>query len=284
MIFNKFEISKNRISAITIAMLLVISMGTSMMLMPTASAHSPPINVPVNAYVAALPETVGVGQPALIYMWLNRVYGQFPGESYYAQLGVNNFRFHNYQLTITGSDGKVAFQQTFDTIQDTTSNQGFTWVPTTPDTYTVTFNFPGQTLTTSNADSRSAYINDTYTAASATCTLVVQQTAVPFIQQAPLPTQYWTRPIFGENPYWFVVGSNWMGNGAPGFGGLAVSFNSGGNGEIINPSDCVGPLTSHIMWTKELQGGGVVGGQAGVSGTSIAGDTFFEGLLTVKDM
>ena len=68
-----------------------------------------------------------------------------------------------------------------------------------------------------------------------------------------------------------------MGNGAAGFGGLAVSFNAGGNGEIINPSDCVGPLTGHVMWTKPIQGGGVVGGQAGVSGTSIAGDTYFEG-------
>ena len=65
-----------------------------------------------------------------------------------------------------------------------------------------------------------------------------------------------------------------MGNGAAGFGGLAVSYNAGGNGEIINPSDCVGPLTGHIMWTKPIQGGGVVGGETGLP---IQGDTYFEG-------
>jgi len=265
--------NKNKCLAILTTVLLVTSIGASLILMPNVSAHNPGINIPVNAYVTALPTTVGVGQPALIYMWVNRVYGQFPGESYYAAV-TNSWRFQNYQLTITGSNGAVVFQQTFATIQDTTSSQGYTWVPTTPDTYNVTFNFPAQTLTTSNMDPRSAYINDTYTAASATCTLTVQQSPVPTYPQTPLPTQYWTRPIFGENSYWFTLGSNWMGTGAAGFGGLAVSYNAGGNGEIINPSDCVGPLTGHIMWTKPIQGGGVVGG---VTGLPTQGDTYFEG-------
>lgn len=270
---NKLNLNRNNVYAILIAALLLTSIGASMTLVPQASAHNPGINIPINAYVTALPNTVGVGQPALIYMWVNRVYGQFPGESYYAAV-TNSYRFHNYQLTITGSNGTVVLQQTFATTQDSTSNQGYTWVPTTPDTYNVTFNFPAQTLTTSNMDPRSAYINDTYLAASATTTIAVQQSQVAYIPFAPLPTQFWTRPIFGENPYWFTVGSNWMGNGAAGFGGLAVSYNAGGNGEIINPSDCVGPLTGHIMWTKPIQGGGVVGG---VTGLPIQGDTYFEG-------
>jgi hypothetical protein len=272
-----FSKIRNRTLATLIAVLLISSMAASVTFLPTTSAHTPAINLPVNAYVTALPETVGVGQYALIYMWVNRVYGYFAGESYYAQLNINNYRFHNYNLTIVDSNGTIVFQKIFDTIQDTTSSQGYSWVPTTTGTYTVIFNFPSQTLTASNFDSRSAYINDTYVGTVTNCTLNVQQEQVPTIGFAPLPTQYWTRPIFGENPYWWAISSNWMGNGAAGYGGLAVSYNSGGNGEIINPTDAVGPQTGHIMWTKPLQAGGVVGGEAGVSGTSIAGDTYFEG-------
>ena len=43
--------------------------------------------------------------------------------------------------------------------------------------------------------------------------------------------------------------------------------------DIGTISDAVGPLTSHIMWTKPLQSGGVVGG----NNFQIAGDTYFEG-------
>ena len=46
----------------------------------------------------------------------------------------------------------------------------------------------------------------------------------------------------------------------------------GGNGQQY-PSDAVGSLTNHIMWTKSLQSGGVVGGNTG----TIAGNTYFDG-------
>ena len=149
-----FSKIRNRTLATLIAVLLISSMAASVTFLPTTttSAHTPAINLPVNAFVAALPETVGVGQNALIYMWVNRVYGQFSGESYYAQV-TNNYRFHNYQPHNRRSNGTVAFQKIFATIQDTTSNLGYTWVPTTPGTYTVTFNFPAQTLTASNFNS-----------------------------------------------------------------------------------------------------------------------------------
>ena len=39
------------------------------------------------------------------------------------------------------------------------------------------------------------------------------------------------------------------------------------------PGDAVGSLTSHVMWTKPIQSGGVVGG----NNFEIQGDTYFEG-------
>jgi len=46
-----------------------------------------------------------------------------------------------------------------------------------------------------------------------------------------------------------------------------------GSAQSSYPGDAVGPQTSHIMWTKPLQSGGVVGGNNFV----IEGDTYFEG-------
>ncbi len=47
----------------------------------------------------------------------------------------------------------------------------------------------------------------------------------------------------------------------------------GANAEGMFPGDAVGPLTGHVMWTKPLQSGGVVGG----NNFAIQGDTYFEG-------
>jgi len=271
------QMTKNKTAAIAIALLLTASMVTSMMLMPTASAHTPPINLTTNAYIASLPDTVGVGQSTLIYMWLNRVYGYFPTENLgvtgYAAIG-NTYRFHNYQLIITAPDGTNT-TKTFDTIQDTTSSQSYSFTPTVAGTYMLTFKFPGQAYNASSGDYNTASIlvNDYYLPSTATTNLTVQQSPVPYYPQVPLPTEYWTRPIYGQNTNWWTISSNWLGTGAVGYGGFASSYNSGGNGYLVYPGDAVGPLTSHVMWTKSVQSGGVVGG----NNLAIQGDTWFEG-------
>ena len=256
--------NKNQKITIAIATLLIVSMTASMMLLPTTSAHDPAWDLTTNAYIAANPNPVGVGQSSLIYMWLNKVYDG-------AAIGNDN-RFHNYKLTITAPDGTVT-TQTFDTIQDTTSNQGYRFTPEQVGTYNLTFNFPGQNINDYTHNANSQYVNDTYLPSSATTTLVVQEEAISYAPQTPLPTEYWTRPIYGENTNWFTISSNWLGSGSPGYGGFSNSYNAGGNGELISPQDVVGPLTSHVMWTKPYNFGGVVGGD----NFAIQGDTWFEG-------
>jgi hypothetical protein len=256
--------NKNQKTSIAIAILLIVSMTASIMLLPTTSAHDPAWDLTTNAYIAANPNPVGVGQSSLIYMWLNKVYDG-------AAIGNDN-RFHNYKLTITAPDGTVT-TQTFDTIQDTTSNQGYRFTPEQVGTYNLTFNFPGQNINDYTHNANSQYVNDTYLPSSATTTLVVQEEAISYAPQTPLPTEYWTRPIYGENTNWFTISSNWLGSGSPGYGGFSNSYNAGGNGELISPQDVVGPLTSHVMWTRPYNFGGVVGGD----NFAIQGDTWFEG-------
>jgi outer membrane protein assembly factor BamB len=138
----------------------------------------------------------------------------------------------------------------------------------------LTFDFPGQTITTSNGSPISVAVNDTYLPSSASTSLTVQQDPLTtYPDSYPLPQEYWTRPIYGENPGWWTISSNWLGTGQPGFGGFTASFNAGGNGAMYYPGDAVGPMTSHIMWTKMFQTGGVVGG----NNFAIQGNAYFEG-------
>jgi hypothetical protein len=266
-------------AAIVIAAFLITSIGASTMLIPSASAHIPAQQLTTNAYITAFPNPVGTGQSTLIYMWLNRVFGYYPageapGSINYAAVN-NNYRFHNYQLTITDPDGKNT-TQTFDVIQDTTSSQSYSFTPTVAGTYTLTFKFPGQAYNqyAGQYNPNSVLVNDTYLASSATTTLTVQQDEIfRYPSSYPLPQEYWTRPIYGENSGWWTISSNWLGTGAPGYGGFTVSYNLGGNGAVFYAGDSVGPQTSHVMWTKPLQTGGIVGGNK----FEIQGNAYFEG-------
>jgi hypothetical protein len=263
--------------AIMIAVLLTISMATLLSQIPIASSHTPSQELTTNAYITALPDPIGLGQSTLIYMWLNRVYGYYPagepaGTINYAAVN-NNYRFHNYKLTITDPNGENT-TRTFDIIQDTTSSQAYTFTPTIVGTYTLTFNFPGQAINDYPHSAVTTMINDTYLPSMATTTLTVQEDPISTLPDSyPLPQEYWARPIYGENPGWWAISSNWLGTGQPGYGGFTASFNAGGNGAMFYPGDAVGPLTGHIMWTKQLQTGGIVGG----NNFDIQGNAYFEG-------
>ncbi|MGD0071130.1 MAG: hypothetical protein ABSB71_06210 [Candidatus Bathyarchaeia archaeon] len=269
------QIAKNKTAAIAIAIFLMFSMSASMMLVPTASAHTPAWTIPTFAYINAAPNPVGVGQQATIIFWLNNVYDN-------AALA-NDYRFHNYKLTITAPDGTTE-TRTFATVTDPTSSQYILYTPTQVGTYNLTFNFPGQNIndyshatistvfdfaTFTYVTQTNPAINDTYLPSSASTTLTVQQAQLASpITSYPLPQDYWTRPIYGENTDWWTISSNWLGTGSPGYSGFG--FNSR---QQSYPGDAIGPQTGHVMWTKPLQSGGVVGG----NNFLIQGDTYFEG-------
>ena len=278
----------NKAVTIAIAALLIISMGTSVVLIPSASAHTPSWQIPTTAYIAAEPNPVGVGQQIVIYFWINLIFGsQSTGVTGAAQL-TNNFRFHNYNLTIVSPSGNTT-TKIFDVITDPTSSQYTYFTPTEIGNYALIFTFPGQNYTQYNYEPNSPFVNDTYLPSTKTTILVVQQDPIPAAAGSPpLPTEYWARPIYGENTDWWQISSNWLGTGSPvssatGSGYIsAFSFAPGfGWGSVIEryPGDAVGPLTGHVMWTRSLENGGVVGGNNvfGDLGASDKGITWFEG-------
>jgi hypothetical protein len=65
------QILKNKTMAIMIALLLTISIGTSVVFEQPVNAHTPPWIFTTYAYISASPNPVGVGQQALIYVWID---------------------------------------------------------------------------------------------------------------------------------------------------------------------------------------------------------------------
>jgi hypothetical protein len=64
------QIVKNKTAAISIALVLIISMGASMLLIPATNAHTPPYQIQSYALVEALPHTTGLGQTVVVYAFL----------------------------------------------------------------------------------------------------------------------------------------------------------------------------------------------------------------------
>ncbi|MCW3998641.1 MAG: PQQ-binding-like beta-propeller repeat protein [Candidatus Bathyarchaeota archaeon] len=237
---------------IAFSICIILSMTASTILLPTTSAHDPAWEIPTFAYINVAPNPVGVDQTATIVVWMDKLID--------GTLMTNNIRFHNYQVVITDPDGET---ETIDweTVTDTTSSAYTQWTPTKVGVYQLNFTFPGQDYTDYEYSQTSSYINDTYLPSTASVNVTVQEEAVTGGSSAPLPTEYWTRPIYGLNTDWYVVSSNWLGTGSPQLNTRYVA-------------DGVGPSTSHVMWTKELQYGGVVGGDE----YEIDGVTYYDGM------
>jgi len=78
--------------------------------------------------------------------------------------------------------------------------------------------------------------------------VTVQADPIETIPLNPLPTGYWTRPIYGENKDWYTISGNWL---------------MLGSGNAAFAPYTTAPNTAHILWTKPIMYGGIVGGEFG---------------------
>ena len=244
--------SRNNTKAIAITLFLMLTITATLITLPAANAHTPPWNIPTYAYITVSPDSVGVTQTATIVFWLDK----YPQTS----AGIGGDRLRNLNIEVTKPDGSKETLGPYNS--DPVGSGWTTYIPTQVGTYTFEFKFPGQVISltgpTGIPGAASDYINDTFLASSAKTTLTVQQEPIPGPPSYPLPTEYWTRPIEGQNQEWWTISSNWL-SGAHEF-------------QKVQP-DGIAPNSAHIMWTKPIRFGGVVGG----SNTGINGMTYYDG-------
>ena len=239
--------SKNKTKAL-LTTILVLTFAVTLIALPDANAHDPPWKITTHAFLTVNPNPVGVGQQVIVVAWAGLV---LPGAAV-----TNDIRFHDYKVTITRPDDKTETIE-WDDVTDTTSTAFSGYTPTMAGTYSFVFSYPDQEYTWSGSSQGDIYLGAT----SKTVYLTVTEEQLPNpITSYPLPTEYWTRPIEGENTDWWTISSNWLGYTHP---------------SIVNmyQPDGAAPNSAHIMWTKRIDEGGVVGG----SNVGIDGNVFYSG-------
>jgi len=262
------QIAKNK--TIAIAILLAFSMAASMTLLPTANAHTPPRSVQTYSYIVVSPDPVGVGQQVLVVIWVS------PNPP--TATGLAGDRWRNMKVTITKPNGNTETLGPFNS--DPT---GSTYAPYTPDQlgeYKFVLDYPGQVLSLTGPTGLTAnmpdllarggdqWVNDTFLPSNATVYLTVQQEPIAKIPESPLPTAYWTRPIYGENSNWASISSNWLGGSQ--IGGYANLWQKDG----------IAPNSPHIMWTRPIEFGGIVGGTTAIPEVGFYSGGSYEGRFT----
>jgi hypothetical protein len=210
------------------------------------------------AFIDVAPSPIGVGQTAYISIWVDIALPQ--------SLITNDIRRHDYTLTITKPDETTETKH-WDVIADSTGIQFLSYTPDKVGNYTFKFDYGGQTYTWNDTAAMRAWTGVKFLPASKTSTLTVQQDPIPNpLGSYPLPTEYWTRPIEGQNTNWWTISSNWLRGAQFGTFQMTANYN-------LWQQSGVGPNSPHIMWTMPIEFGGVVGG----SKTGVDCATYYSG-------
>jgi hypothetical protein len=232
-----------------LVVVLMLSISGTLVTVPFANAQTAASPIPTHAYLTVSPNPVGVGQRVTIQMWLVEF---DPRANTY--LGKT---FENFTVLITKPDGTTQTLGPFTAFDNSFANTGYT--PDKVGNYTAKFTFPGNHVI--GTTSTGAPVDSYYGASSYTTTFTVQDEPVSTTPQVPLPTEYWQHPINAQNQYWYTLSGGWLSLAS---GGLTRIRTMNGN---FNPYTTV-PDSAHIVWTKPLEAGGLIGGQFGSDGAT----------------
>jgi hypothetical protein len=236
---NKLRIVRNKSTA-TIALVLMLTMAATLITcLPTVNAVAVQINTFLD--VMASPNPVGVGQTVLVTFQLDKVSPNAIGVS-------GGTHFTGFTVEITKPDGTT--YTTPSMTATAISGNYFLYVPDTVGTYELKAIFLGQWINVTGYEFW--YRPST----SGILELTVQQEPIPDWPTVPLPTDYWTRPIYGENKEWWQVSDDWL------MKGYDIMTRPFPGSPAFSPYTSA-PNSAHIMWTKPLWFGGIVGGPYG---------------------
>src|SRR3972149_1068636 len=233
------QILRDKSKVLTIALTLTLMATMLIGLLPAADAAV--FEYPSKdtyAYITASPNPCGVGQDALVIFWLTE---PLP----YDPLG-----WENMEVTVRKPDGTTA-----NLGKRKTESTGSTFMKFTPDavgTYYFKVSFPGMWLNYTIIPMFGPPVDESHRyykpSESKEFALVVQEEEIKHLPTVPLPTDYWTRPIYGENFNWYPIGGNFLSTA-----GFTL-------GNVVEGTS--GPESAHVNWIREIDFGGIVGGIA----------------------
>ncbi|MFB3888768.1 MAG: PQQ-binding-like beta-propeller repeat protein [Candidatus Bathyarchaeia archaeon] len=222
---------RNGTSTTAIVFVTMLSVAALMSSMTFAKAVT---NVTTYAYLSLNPNPISLGEYTVVNMWLQPI----PPTA--------SDIFHGFMVSITRPDGTTESRGPFSS--SAIGSQYFEYTPTTLGTYTFKMTYPGET-----------FANGTFVyspSETPTSSLVVQEQPVQSWPETPVPNDFWTRPINAANRLWNSISGNWL------IRGYNTTYVQGASdsGKGYNPYSNA-PRSPHVVWTKELALGGMIGGE-----------------------
>jgi hypothetical protein len=220
--------TKNKATT-AIAISLILAFAISIVALPSVTAQS---TRETYAFISGTPNPAGVGQPVLLHVGISH------------QLQQQRMGWEGLTVTVTKPNGDT---ETLGPIRtDATGGTGYVYIPDQVGNYTLQTHFPEQVTTADKYATDIPAGTVMQASDSEKITLVVQEEHTPNYPSVPLPTEYWTRPINGQNWAWSSISGNWL---------TPQSL-------FYTPScpDNNAPESAHILWAKPLNEGGLPGG------------------------
>jgi hypothetical protein len=223
------KIDKGKSKLSTIALILVLAISATLVALPAASAQQTKATF---CYLGVIPNPVGVNQPVLLHVGITDSRAR------------QDLGWEGMTVTVEDPEGVESTLNIPKT--DATGGTGYLFNPTKVGTYILQAHFPEQMVEVLPFFWGAPY-NMTYLGSdSPVAELDVLDQALPYYPGHSLPSEYWTRPIDPQLREWSTVAGSWL--NAP--RNLYAPYNDG-------------PETAHILWTKPMTSGGLVGGELG---------------------
>jgi outer membrane protein assembly factor BamB len=231
-------LKKKNATSLTTLLLILTIVGTAFMI-NIGSVNAYVLDIETHAYGYSDPNPAQVGIQALVTYRIDKVL---------ANAALNFGCPTGLMVTITKPDGTTETFGPYTT--DSTSGAYFFYTPTQIGKYYIQTSFPGQWDNYTSGIQRwyKPSISDKYE-------WTIQEEPIPAYPNVPLPTDYWTRPIYGENKGWNTIADNW----------LQIRYDYVTTG-VTRVTPAFAPYTSapdsaHVLWAKPLWLGGIAGGR-----------------------
>ncbi len=231
--------------AVFLTLILALSIAIPILALPQTVIAADSISIETYSLLSVGPNPVGVDQKLVVVMWLDKP----PPVPTVQTTTERAIPYTNFSLQVTRPDGHIENLGPF--TSDSTGSTATSYIPDQLGEYTFQFFYGGEWLTGARLAGAPQTTDYYRPSVSHLVKITVQEEPIYSTPGAPLPTEYWTRPINAQNYEWHVLGGNWL--------GLPLQFASGCNEDgTFNPYSAA-PKTSHILWTIPQSFAGVVG-------------------------
>ena len=229
------KLKKTKTMAVMFALFLVFAIAVPLIDLPLSNAQTERELV-THIYVTAQP--VGaVGQSMPIVYWTQQMPPDIGEQSGQVASPSGRAGWYDIKMVVTLPNGT---EQTFDMPYSDPVGGGYlNYVPTESGNYSARAIFPG---TWKNSTTSHTYYPP---AESPEDPFVVREEPIASWPEAPLPDDYWMRPIPGPSHSWYILAGQWLGS-------YAQQYPQGASGGTTTPYGYgLAPESPHILWTRQ---------------------------------